>query len=404
MPNGETPTNFRNIQGVLQELGIRWLTEELLTKFHVLAEKSLFSVSQMAGVFALANTPNALPQEMAEIWYSVLLQTAVEKALFPDPMPPSATTWEAMAGIWDEYIAYKQQFHLTGVQSFSDGDAWSIRGAVSAAWNIEFATVGHPVEIGPVVADSAHRAALRSAADLWTELSQYVNQATENPAARPVLWDSLLSRWCEKGLQQQSDMARAMLASELTQMRTRLGLTAQSPAPSATATAIAQASIGNVVVHNHILVPDGVGIASPTASSKPEKTTAAVSDDISKAKAVTPPAPEAVHNADFTMVKWYGDEYHFALGNQSAAVRALWEEWEKTGLGLHQETIRDAIDPERDPKSVFRMDTAFRDHLAFGTMIQRCGDGKYRLVPPSSSKAPATAKTKKSAGVRRNHA
>jgi hypothetical protein len=97
-----------------------------------------------------------------------------------------------------------------------------------------------------------------------------------------------------------------------------------------------------------------------------------------------PGTPRCVHNADFTMVNWFGTEYHFALGVQSSAVRALWEEWEKTRLGLHQETIREAIDTEQDS---FRMDTAFRKHPAFGTMIQRGGDGRYRLVQPVSQAA-----------------
>src|SRR5262249_27468816 len=82
--------------------------------------------------------------------------------------------------------------------------------------------------------------------------------------------------------------------------------------------------------------------------------------------------PQCVHNSDFTMVTWFGTDYTFALGVQSSAVRALWEEWERSGLGLHQETIRTVIDTERDN---FRMDMAFRNHPAFGTMIQRCGDG-----------------------------
>lgn len=113
------------------------------------------------------------------------------------------------------------------------------------------------------------------------------------------------------------------------------------------------------------------------------------------------PAPP-VHNADFTMVNWYGTEYHFALGVQSSAVAALWAEWEKTGLGLHQDTIRNAVDAERDS---FRMDTAFRNHPAFGTMIQRCGDGRYKLAPPTVTPAP---EKKKNAGItaksRRKHA
>ncbi len=101
---------------------------------------------------------------------------------------------------------------------------------------------------------------------------------------------------------------------------------------------------------------------------------------------------KAVHNADFTMVDWFGTEYQFALGIQSSVVRALWKEWEKSGLGLHQETIREAIDSERDS---FRMDTAFRNHRALGTMIQRCGDGRYRLARPGTEPDSATPKTKR---------
>jgi hypothetical protein len=92
----------------------------------------------------------------------------------------------------------------------------------------------------------------------------------------------------------------------------------------------------------------------------------------------------ATHSADFTFVNWFGTEYRFALGVQSRAVKALWEEWERSGLGLHQETIRDALDPERDN---FRMDKTFRKHPAMGTMIRSAGDGTYRLVNPLPSRS-----------------
>jgi hypothetical protein len=85
---------------------------------------------------------------------------------------------------------------------------------------------------------------------------------------------------------------------------------------------------------------------------------------------------QAIHNADYTMVNWFGTEYHFALGVQSQVVRVLWEEWEHTQLGLHQETIREKIDAARDS---FRVDLAFRNHPALGKMIRRCGDGCYKL-------------------------
>jgi hypothetical protein len=90
---------------------------------------------------------------------------------------------------------------------------------------------------------------------------------------------------------------------------------------------------------------------------------------------------EAIHNRDFTMVNWFGTEYHFALGVQSRVVQLLWEEWEKTGLGLQQQTIREGVDAERDN---FRMGMLFRNHPAMETMIKSCGDGRYKLCPPDS--------------------
>jgi hypothetical protein len=111
---------------------------------------------------------------------------------------------------------------------------------------------------------------------------------------------------------------------------------------------------------------------------------------------VTSREKKATHNADFTMVNWFGEEYTFALGVQSSALKALWEEWEKTGLGLHQDTIRNSIDAERDS---FRMDTAFRKHPAFGRMIKKIGDGKYKLARWPGGTTPAPSKKKKSAGI-----
>lgn len=90
-------------------------------------------------------------------------------------------------------------------------------------------------------------------------------------------------------------------------------------------------------------------------------------------------APDARHSADFTYVYWFDREYKFALGLQAGAVRELWAEWKETGLGLHQETIRERIDAERDN---FRMAHVFRNHEALNTMIVKDGDGRYRLAKP----------------------
>jgi hypothetical protein len=120
------------------------------------------------------------------------------------------------------------------------------------------------------------------------------------------------------------------------------------------------------------------------------------SADYNEPRSESPESKKATHNADFTMVNWFGEEYTFALGVQSSALKALWEEWEKTGLGLHQDTIRNSIDAERDS---FRMDTAFRKHPAFGRMIKKIGDGKYKLARWPGDTTPAPSKKKKSAGI-----
>jgi hypothetical protein len=41
------------------------------------------------------------------------------------------------------------------------------------------------------------------------------------------------------------------------------------------------------------------------------------------------------------------------------------------------------------------MDMAFRNHPAFGAMIQRCGDGKFKLSPPGAQPIAAKSKTQK---------
>jgi hypothetical protein len=96
------------------------------------------------------------------------------------------------------------------------------------------------------------------------------------------------------------------------------------------------------------------------------------------------PVFKAVHSPDFTFVNWFGTEYTFALGVQSQVVAILWEEWERSGLGLHQQTVRVKVDANRD---TFRMATAFRNNPALGTMIQKTGDGRYRLDPQGNRKS-----------------
>jgi len=126
-----------------------------------------------------------------------------------------------------------------------------------------------------------------------------------------------------------------------------------------------------------------------------------LADDASKPKPAAAPVEPAkrTHSDDFTMVKWDETEYTFSPGLQAGAMKALWRAFETTGLGLHQETIRESIDAERDH---FRLSNVFRDHPAYGVIIQSCGEGIYRLGKPdakaqSPKRKARTAKTVKPA-------
>jgi hypothetical protein len=101
--------------------------------------------------------------------------------------------------------------------------------------------------------------------DLWLAYSHYV-EASDNPANRPALWDAFVGRWKPEKVSRDCEFAGANLASELRRLRERLGFLPQSPAASATATAVAQASVGNVVIHNHIVIP---GATAAERESKP---------------------------------------------------------------------------------------------------------------------------------------
>ena len=130
-----------------------------------------------------------------------------------------------------------------------------------------------------------------------------------------------------------------------------------------------------------VLFPDNLRVEILSFAEEIERTIAGVT---------MPPAKgtkkqDYEHNADFTMVTWFGTEYKFSPEIQAKAVAALWQEWEKTRLGLHQKTVGQKAGSAADA-GTFRMDTLFRNHPAFGTMICAEGDGIYRLTPPNSKR------------------
>jgi hypothetical protein len=71
------------------------------------------------------------------------------------------------------------------------------------------------------------------------------------------------------------------------------------------------------------------------------------------------------HSIDFRSVNWYGTTYTFSP-SQAAVVRVLWENWDAGTPDVGNVTLLDSIDCEAPPD---RLDTVFRDHPAWNTMI-----------------------------------
>lgn len=95
--------------------------------------------------------------------------------------------------------------------------------------------------------------------------------------------------------------------------------------------------------------------------------------------------PACSHGDDFATVDWFGTRYTFGSEYKRQAVRVLWEAWENGGHGVRQTTIGDRIGSAAEN---FRMGATFRDHPAYGRMIQGDGQGTYRLVPPDADETP----------------
>ncbi len=94
------------------------------------------------------------------------------------------------------------------------------------------------------------------------------------------------------------------------------------------------------------------------------------------------------HAEGFTSVRWFGTDYDFSNGLQSAAVRILWEAWKNGGHSVTQETIRQRSGSTARPFSLRRVfrnrlpNGKYEPHPAWGTMIQPTGKGCFKLAPP----------------------
>jgi len=82
------------------------------------------------------------------------------------------------------------------------------------------------------------------------------------------------------------------------------------------------------------------------------------------------------HSSDFTTVTWYDTLYIFDDGLQAKAVALLWTEYDKGEMGLSEKTIGEKIGSSA---ANYRLDSTFRNHPAWGTMIVKVRQGVYRL-------------------------
>ena len=99
------------------------------------------------------------------------------------------------------------------------------------------------------------------------------------------------------------------------------------------------------------------------------------SDESNTGNNVTP-----THGDQFDWVKCPHGEFLFTSPNQRHAVRALWEDWERGGLGVNAAKLCGNAKRDR-VRDIFRSDGA--NHAAWETLIVKVKKGVYKLdLPP----------------------
>lgn len=91
------------------------------------------------------------------------------------------------------------------------------------------------------------------------------------------------------------------------------------------------------------------------------------------------------HSEDFASVYWYGESYTFTH-YQAAVVQVLWKAWVQRTPDVRHDTLLFAAGSMRDEDNESdvraKIKDIFRDHPAWGTMIQSRVKGTYRLSTP----------------------
>jgi len=97
---------------------------------------------------------------------------------------------------------------------------------------------------------------------------------------------------------------------------------------------------------------------------------------------VSPSPAHCSHSDGFTSCVWYGRQFQFSK-RQAECISMLWKAWEAGTPTLSQMTIGDRVG---SAAVNFRLDKTFRNHPAWGVMIQQAGRGIYKLAkPPTES-------------------
>lgn len=90
-------------------------------------------------------------------------------------------------------------------------------------------------------------------------------------------------------------------------------------------------------------------------------------------------AAQCIHSEDYRSVVWFGVQYRFSAA-QAAAVRLLWEAWQRGVPEVSGVTLLEASESAGG-----KVSGVFRDHPAWGTMIGQAGKGQYRLYTPDEN-------------------
>lgn len=104
-------------------------------------------------------------------------------------------------------------------------------------------------------------------------------------------------------------------------------------------------------------------------------TTPDIAEAVRQLKATLSALQPARHSLDFCSVVWFGKSYLPFTPTQAAIVRILWDAWLNDTPDVRQDTLLSEANSDSG-----RVADVFKDHPAWGAMIQSKHRGTFRLV------------------------